>query len=223
VVVSYFAAYLIRFEGGLSEAQLSHFIQTVPIVVVIKISVFYYFGLYQTVWRHVGVRDFINIIKSVFVSSLIIIVIILMYARFQYFSRSLFVIDAMLSLLLISGAHFSLRILREYLESQPLGEKRVLLIGAGDAGEMALREIRNNPAMKYHVVGFLDDDPFKQKRRIHGVQVLGRTEDIGEVSQKTGAQEALIAIPSASGDSLERIIRVCEQHNVSCRKFGSPE
>jgi FlaA1/EpsC-like NDP-sugar epimerase len=161
--------------------------------------------------------------KSVSVSSLIIIVSILMYARFQYFSRTLFVVDAMLSLLLISGAHFLPRILREYLESQPLGEKRVLLIGAGDAGEMALREIRNNPAMKFHIVGFLDDDPFKQKRRIHGVQVLGRTEDIGEVSQKTGAQEALIAIPSASGDSLERIIRVCEQHNVSCRKFGSPE
>ncbi len=220
VVVSYFAAYLIRFEGGVPELQRSYFINTLPIVVVVKISVFYFFGLYQTVWRHVSVRDFINILKSVLISSLIIVFIILMYARFQYFSRTVFVVDAMLSLLLISGAHFSLRIFREYLESQPVGRSRVLLIGAGDAGEMALREIRNNPAMKFNVVGFLDDDPFKQKRRIHGVQVLGKIEDIGTVSDRTGATEAFVAIASVPGDRLERIFDVCGQNNVLCRRFG---
>jgi FlaA1/EpsC-like NDP-sugar epimerase len=190
-------------------------------VVVIKIAVLYYFGLYQTVWRHVGVRDFMNILKSLFISSLLIITAILMYERFQYFSRTVFVVDGMLSLLLISGSHFSLRILREYLESQPLGNKRVLLIGAGDAGEMALREIRNNPGLKFKVLGFLDDDPYKQKRRIHGVRVLGKIENVGRVLQATGAQEALIAMPSASGDRLQRILQVCEQQNVSCHIFGS--
>jgi UDP-GlcNAc:undecaprenyl-phosphate GlcNAc-1-phosphate transferase len=94
IVVSYFTAYLIRFEGGLPDLQKYYFIQTLPIVVVLKISVFYFFGLYQTVWRHVGVRDFINILKSVLISSLIIICAILMYARFQFFSRTVFAVDA---------------------------------------------------------------------------------------------------------------------------------
>jgi FlaA1/EpsC-like NDP-sugar epimerase len=101
-----------------------------------------------------------------------------------------------------------------------MGGGKVILIGAGDAGEMALREIRNNPAMKFHVVGFLDDDPFKQKRRIHGVQVLGKLDDIGRISKKTGASEAIVAISSISGERLERVVRSCEEHNISCRKFG---
>ncbi len=220
IVMAYFTAYLIRFEGGVPELQLTYFMQTLPIVVVIKVAVLYYFGLYQTVWRHVGVRDFVNILKSVFVSSLIIVVSILMYARFQYFSRTVFVVDAMLSLLLISGAHFFLRILREYLESQPLGGKRVLLIGAGDAGEMALREIRNNPGMKFNVVGFLDDDTFKLKRKIHGVQVLGKINEVGRIAHRTGAQEAFIAIPSATEACLEKIMQVCRQHNIICTIFS---
>ncbi|MFC1591198.1 hypothetical protein ACFL43_01605 [Thermodesulfobacteriota bacterium] len=221
IAAAYFAAYLIRFEGGLPDLQLDYFMQTLPIVIVVKVLAFYYFGLYQTMWRHVGVRDFVNIVKGVFISALIIVVIILMYARFQYFSRTVFVVDAMLTLLLVSGAHFSLRILREYLEGQPLGGKRVLLIGAGDAGEMALREIRNNPGMKYHVAGFLDDDSFKQKRKIHSVPVLGKIEDIGRVAQQTGVREAFVAIPSLSADGVSRIMALCRSSNVSCKVFSA--
>ncbi len=219
VVFAYYAAYLVRFEGGVPDLQLRYFMQTVPLVVVVKILTFYYFGLYQTLWRHVGVRDFIDILKAVAISSLVIMSVILMYARFEYFSRTVFVVDAMLTLLLIGGAHFCLRILREYLESQPLGDRRILLIGAGDAGEMALREIRNNPGMKYHVAGFLDDDPFKIKRRIHGIQVLGAVEDIGRVASKTGAQEAFIAIPSLTEEGRRRIMHVCSENNVRCNIF----
>jgi len=220
IAASYYLAYLIRFESGLPGLQLSYFMKTLPVVITVKIALFYYFGLYQTIWRHVGVRDFVNILKAVVVSSLVIVAVILMYARFEFFSRTVFVIDAMLCLLLVSGAHFSLRILREYLESQPRVERRVLLIGAGDAGEMALREIRNNPGLKFHVAGFLDDDPFKQKRKIHDVTVMGPIDDIGAVSDKTGVREALITIPSLSGEGLERIVSLCDRHGIACRRFN---
>lgn len=223
IAASYYLAYLIRFESGLPGLQLSYFMKTLPVVITVKIALFYYFGLYQTIWRHVGVRDFVNILKAVFVSSLVIVALILMYARFEFFSRTVFVIDAMLCLLLVSGAHFSLRILREYLESQPRVGRRVLLIGAGDAGEMALREIRNNPGLKFHVAGFLDDDPFKQKRKIHDVTVMGAITDIGAVSEKTGVREALITIPSLSGEGLERIVALCDRHGIACRRFNGVE
>ncbi|MEI6125570.1 MAG: hypothetical protein WCQ99_03360, partial [Pseudomonadota bacterium] len=223
IVAAYFFSYLIRFESGIPDLQLKYFINTLPVLIVVKISIFYYFGLYQTLWRHVGVRDFINILKAVCVSSLIIISVILLYVRFEYFSRTVFIIDAMLCLLLISGAHFSLRILREYLETQPRSTKKVLLIGAGDAGEMALREIRNNPDLKFQVAGFLDDDPFKQRRKIHEVKVLGKIGDLGAIAKKTGAREALIAIPSLSAEGLERIITFCREYDIAWKRFGGSE
>ena len=153
IVIAYFAAYLIRYEGVMTRPHLAQFVQTLPIVIVVKIIAFAYFGLYQTIWRHVGVRDFINILKGVAVSSIIIITAILMYARFQYFSRAVFVVDALLTLFFISGARFSLRILKEYLGGLPATSRKVLIAGAGDGGELALREIRNNPALKYQHCG----------------------------------------------------------------------
>ncbi|MCP4717260.1 MAG: hypothetical protein GY868_19225, partial [Deltaproteobacteria bacterium] len=72
VVVSYFVAYVIRFENGLPDLQFQYFVKTLPVVVVVKIATFYYFGLYRTVWRHVGVRDYMNIVKSVCLSSLLV-------------------------------------------------------------------------------------------------------------------------------------------------------
>lgn len=219
VAVSYFLAYVIRFESDLPGLQLTYFITTLPLVMVVKIVIFYWCGLYQTIWRHVGVRDFVNILKAILISSALIVAAVFMAARFEFFSRSVFVIDAMLCLLLVSGAHFSLRILREYLETQPRQSRRVLLIGAGDAGEMALREIRNNPTLKFQVAGFLDDDPFKHNRKIHDVKVLGPISDIAACAEKTGAREALITISALPPEALERIRTLCREAGVACSMF----
>jgi UDP-GlcNAc:undecaprenyl-phosphate GlcNAc-1-phosphate transferase len=223
IVIAYFAAYLIRYEGTMTRSHMSQFVGTLPIVIVVKIVVFAYFGLYQTIWRHVGIRDFINILKGVAASTLIIVTTILMYARFTYFSRALFVVDALLTLFFISGARFSLRIFREYLESLPAKNRKVLIAGAGDGGELVLREIRNNPAFKYHVVGFIDDDPFKRHRRIHGVSVLGSIAEIDAISKKTGAEEVIIAIRSASEETVKRIVEMCERSALKWETFFSAE
>jgi UDP-GlcNAc:undecaprenyl-phosphate GlcNAc-1-phosphate transferase len=218
IVIAYFAAYLIRYEGIMTRSHMGQFVGTLPIVIVVKMVVFAYFGLYQTIWRHVGIRDFINILKGVAASTIIIVATILMYARFTYFSRAVFVVDALLTLFFISGARFSLRIFREYLESLPATSRKVLIAGAGDGGELALREIRNNPAFKYQVVGFIDDDPFKRNRRIHGVSVLGSIAEIDAISKKTGAEDVIIAIRSASEETVKRIVERCER---SALKWGS--
>jgi len=167
----------------------------------------------------VGVRDFINILKGVLVSCIIIMTAILIYARFKYFSRAVFVVDALLALFLISGARFSLRILKEYLGGLPSTSRKVLIVGAGDGGELALREIRNNPALKYNIVGFIDDDPFKRNRRIHGVAVIGCVEEIERVSKQTGAEEVIIAMRSASDETLQRIAALCERSSLKWETF----
>ena len=223
IVVAYFSAYLIRYEGIMTRTHMAQFVETLPIVIVVKIMAFAYFGLYQTMWRHVGVRDFVNILKGVVVSSVIIMTTILLYARFEYFSRAVFVVDALLTLFLISGARFSLRILKEYLGSLPSTSRRVLIAGAGDGGELSLREIRNNPALKYHIVGFIDDDQFKRNRRIHGVSVLGAVEEIAEISRQTGAEEVIIAMRSASKEKLKRIAEICERSSLAWETFFPSE
>jgi UDP-GlcNAc:undecaprenyl-phosphate GlcNAc-1-phosphate transferase len=223
IVIAYFSAYLIRYEGIMTRSHVSQFVGTLPIVIVVKMVVFAYFGLYQTIWRHVGIRDFINILKGVAASTIIIVTTILMYARFTYFSRALFVVDALLTLFFISGARFSLRIFREYLESLPATSRKVLIAGAGDGGELVLREIRNNPAFKYHVVGFIDDDPFKRHRKIHGVSVLGSIAEIDALSKKTGAEEVIIAIRSASEETVKRIVEMCERSALKWETFFTAE
>jgi UDP-GlcNAc:undecaprenyl-phosphate GlcNAc-1-phosphate transferase len=133
------------------------------------------------------------------------------------------VVDALLTLFFISGARFSLRIFREYLESLPVTNRKVLIAGAGDGGELVLREIRNNPAFKYHVVGFVDDDPFKRHRRIHGVSVLGSIAEIDAIAKKTGAEEVIIAIRSASADTVKRIVDRCERATLKWEIFFNAE
>ncbi len=220
IVISYYTAYLIRFEGVMSAGPLNQFIQTLPFVMVVKITAFWYVGLYQTVWRHVGIRDFMNIIKAVLASSLIIITGILMFTRFEFFSRSVFVIDAMCTTLLICGAHFFMRVLKEYISDSAVADIKLLIIGAGDSGEMALRQLRQNHVFGFNVAGFIDDDSAKQRKVIHGVKVLGKTDDLLEVISRTRAQEVLIAIPSASSELVEQIELRCEKAAVRCRHFS---
>lgn len=221
VVAAYFLAYMIRFEGRLSQGEMQQFIITLPIVVVVKMTVFYFCGLYRTFFRHVGIRDFVNIVKAVSASCVIIVFVILMYSRFQFYSRTLFLIDAMLCLLLVSGAHFSQRVLREYLENLSAVGSKVLILGAGDGGEMLLREIRNNPSINLKVVGFLDDDPHKQERLIHGVKVIGKIDGLAEIVKKTGADEVVIAMPSAAASRIAAIISICRTNKISFRQFSA--
>ncbi len=221
VVISYFLAYIIRFEGTLSQGEMRQFVTTLPVVVIVKMAAFYYFGLYRTFSRHVSVRDFMNIAKAVFASCVIIVFIILMYSRFQFYSRTLFFIDAMLALILIEGAHFSQRLLREYFENISSAGRRVLIIGAGDGGDMLIREIRNNSAINYQVVGFLDDDPHKQESLIHGVRVIGRVEDVEKIYREAGVDEIIIAMPSVPGARIENIISLCRKKDLMCREFSS--
>jgi len=221
VVISYFLAYIIRFEGSLSQGEMRQFVITLPLVVIVKMAAFYYFGLYRTSSRHVGIRDFMNIAKAVFSSCVIVVFVILMISRFQFYSRTLFFIDAMLALILIGSAHFSQRLLREYLENISSAGRRVLIIGAGDGGDMLLREIKNNASINFQVMGFLDDDPHKQESLIQGVRVIGRVDDVEKISKKVGADEIIVAMPSVPESRVENIISLCRKKDLICRQFSS--
>lgn len=217
--IAYFSAYLVRFESTIPDNFINTYVNSLPWVIVIKCAIFYYMGLYRNIWRYVSIRDMVDIIKAATLCSLVIVLIASMHTRLESYSRSVFFIDWMITIMLIGGSRFFFRVLKEYLGDYQRKTKNVLIIGAGDAGEMVLREIRNNSDMNYNVIGFVDDDPKKQKNQIHNVPILGKIEDIAMISKTKKIDEALLAILSIQKKSIEKIDTLCTQCGVTFKRI----
>jgi FlaA1/EpsC-like NDP-sugar epimerase len=229
---SLFLAYLIRYNFHLPRPDSILLYQILPFVLIVKIGCFYFFDVYRGMWRYTGIADLLNIIKASCVSSLVIICLILFsHSRFIGFPRSVFIMDWCFTVLLISGYRLCIRL---YFERSSTDEtssiptrqvltlffksmadkKRLLIIGAGDGGEKIYREIHNNDRLQYSVIGFLDDDLTKIGKKIHGVPVLGKIEDLKRIAKKTNADEALIAIPSATSEQMREILTHCRKSEI---------
>jgi len=226
LALAYYLAYAVRFESlYLGANELLVIKQTIVYILPCKFAVFSFFKLYRGMWRYTGIIDLLNVIKAVAVSSLIIIAAILMLSRFHGFSRSVFVIDAVFSLILIAGIRLVIRLILSTttttttfsLNKKGINSnehKKMIIIGAGDAGEKVAREIYDNPRMNYRVVGFVDDDKSKVGKHIHGIKVCGRVDDLKEIVKNEGADEILIAAPSAVGKDMRRIVEICDSTKV---------
>ena len=231
VIAAYFLAYFLRFEGEIPYGEWMKFKATIPYIIPFKLLIFFAFGLYRGMWRYTSLVDFLNVLKATLFSSGMIILSIIFIYRFEGFPRSVFVLDLILTFIFIGGVRVTIRLLlseRErglkFLFQNPFSKrrtirpkKRLLIIGAGDAGEKMLREIRDNLRLNYEVVGFLDDDSNKKGMRIHGVQVLGSIPRIHDMAYRDEMDEILIATPSASAKQMRRIIEACEGTGLKSR------
>ena len=220
VVMTYLSAHALRFEGEIPPQQWDNIEKTLPFILAVKLSAFYYFNLYRGMWRYTSIVDLQNVLKASSLASVVVALAILFLYRFQGFSRSVFILDWGLTVFLVGGIRVTIRVfttnhiddLFSFVRSKRLPkipQKKLLIIGAGDAGEKFLREILDNPRVHYEPIGFLDDDPRKQGKTIHGVTVLGTVGDIQEIP--IPYDEILIAIPSARGDVMRRIVEKCEK------------
>jgi FlaA1/EpsC-like NDP-sugar epimerase len=217
VTCAYGLSYLIRFEGKIPAGHLHILQNTIFWIVLVKVMFFFYFNLYRGMWRYTSLVDFMNVMKAVVSSSLSIILLILFLFNFQGFSRSVYILDFLLTLVFIAGIRLGIRI---YLSRKPTAflsvfgkkdrkVKRILLIGAGNTGEHVLRELMDNPAINMLPIGFLDDDRTKFHQEIHGIPVLGRIDQIDEI--KADYEGILICTPSATGAQMRRIVEICER------------
>jgi FlaA1/EpsC-like NDP-sugar epimerase len=220
--ISYVLAYGLRFEFHIPQNYIALLKKSIIPVVISKLLFFYWFKLYRGMWRYTSIADLLNIIKAVFTSTMVVMVAILMFHRFEGYPRSVFVIDAILTLTFISGFRLAVRLVFA-TNGNPLPfmkkngyhrDRRLLIIGAGSAGEKMLREIRDNARLEYGIIGFLDDDSNKIGRSIHGVSVLGVIDELKEIVIKKRIEEILIAIPSATGNQMKRIVELCKQAKV---------
>ena len=222
LVLAHYGAYQLRFPGWFYGPTFIQFVAALPLLVIVKIPVFYAFGLYRGMWRYTSLNDLLNVTKATLVSFLIVVTIILFANRFQGLSRSIFFIDAILTFLLIGGHRVAIRFLyQKNTGSRTLVEnrnnhtkRRLLLIGAGDAAEQIIREIKGNPVLPYTVVGLVDDDSAKVGLKIHNIPILGLVDDLKEHCARVNAEELLIAISALTGDQVKRINELCQQTRI---------
>ncbi|HEX7541478.1 MAG TPA: hypothetical protein VF352_05040, partial [Anaerolineales bacterium] len=157
----------------------------IAISLVLKLSIYYFFGLYRRLWAYASINELLLIIMAVTAASIAVsgIMLTLLITRLLNFPRMVLLIDLLLSLTGIGGFRFSLRLISEIrtASAKPLARKarKVLVIGAGDAGALVVREMKRNPQLGLSPIGYLDDDPGKQKHQIHGVPVVGKLNDLG--------------------------------------------
>ncbi|MFC1841013.1 polysaccharide biosynthesis protein [Thermodesulfobacteriota bacterium] len=231
VAFSWYFSHQLRFNFSVPQNSIHVLTHFIPLVVIIKIITFYLFDLYQGMWRYTSLADLISILKAVSVATLVVIIMTFFVHRLGGFSRSIFIIDWGLTLFLIAGSRIAIRFyfwvgagdesaryksgnfITHLFKSKQKG-KRLIIIGAGDCGEKISREIHDNPQLGYDLVGFIDDDPLKSNRKIHGIPVLGNMDEVKYHSEQLDPQELLIAMPSISSKSMRNIVRRCEESGI---------
>jgi len=193
------------------------------IALLVKPAVYYIFGLYRRVWAYASTKELRLIIAAVTTASVIVSVIMVVLTTLQLyvgFPRSVLAIDWLLSIMAVGGLRFTLRLLgesRSKAMDTNRSVKRVLIVGAGDAGELVLREMQKNPQLNQVPVCFVDDDSAKQNQQIHDVPVAGMLKDIGRVVDIKRINEVIIALPSAPGKVVRQVSDICRLKGVPFR------
>lgn len=210
----YAFAWLLRFEFQIPGMFIQTFKWSLPIVTLTQLIVGGFFGFYRGWWRYVGIADVMRVVYGL--TFTLALLLAGWYAgglfgidpRFIRSPRGVLLIDWAFSLLTLFGARVLMRVSRDHLRPSESASaaKRVLIIGAGDAGETLAREVEHRPQLGMKIVGFIDDQRAKWGSQIRGINVFGPISEIGSIADSLEAQEALIAIPSAPGTRLREII-----------------
>jgi FlaA1/EpsC-like NDP-sugar epimerase len=216
LTVTYYCSFLLRFDFRLVDPFHTTCLVTLPLILLIKLPVFYYFRLFSGWWRYVGMSDLLDIVKAASASAPLVCAGVYVFHGFGDYPRSVFVIDPILTVFLIGGTRFAIR---AYYDSARLhlSHGNTLIVGAGRAGSAVVRELKQNERLEYNPVGIVDDDPSKKGLKIQGVPVLGATEELARLIAKHDVAHILIAIPSATGKQMQRIIERCRECNVDFR------
>jgi FlaA1/EpsC-like NDP-sugar epimerase len=218
VGAAWYLAFRLRFDPRIPPYYHTMFTRTIWIVLLIQLVVFILFGFYNRWWRYVSTRDMWGAARGVTVACLVSSVVV-------YFAnpvhqvrlpRSVAIMDWLLLLAFVAGARMLARTLMERPSARGLVArgKEVIVVGAGDAAQLIIKELLKSPSLGYTPIGLVDDDPRKKNLRIHNVRVLGTTEELRRILGENRPDEVLIAIPSASGDVRQRIVEITREAGV---------
>ncbi len=221
IILAYYSAYALMF-GPLTENNAwKSFLQVVPVLVFIKMATFLAMGVYRGIWRYTSIDDLVVFAKAVCLGSLASVLAVLFAFRFEGFSRTVFILDGLILLIMLAGSRMAFRLFRQLLPTPRAARdgRRVLIYGAGDAGDLLLREILNNHELQYAPVGFVDDDPLKKDKVIHGLRVFGGNGALRSICNEQRVEEVLISSSRFSEQRVRQIVRDCEEAHVTLRRM----
>lgn len=238
LTLAWYGAHDLTYNFAIPSDSEMLMIRMLPAVLLTKMVALYFFDAYRGMWRYTSVSDLMCISKASIAASSVIGAIILTTYGFANFARSTLVIDCVLTIGFVAGLRLAIRLYYSRWAFRAPGwisrlfvfraaseqaielkttAKKLLIVGAGRAGEMICREIKDGQRLGYRAVGYIDDDVMKVGRKIHGISVMGTSENIAELAQQTLADEILIAIPSATSRQMRGIVARCEESGLPFR------
>jgi FlaA1/EpsC-like NDP-sugar epimerase len=212
IAASNYAAFWLRFDGDIPALEIGLYLQALPSLLLIRGLTFYRFRLFQGLWRYTSLWDLRNIVLGVGSSSVLFYVLVHWISAEKGYPRSVFLIDALLLVCLMGGVRLAHR-MGPALRRGGL-RRRVLVIGAGDAGEMIVREMKRHPEYGYEPVGFVEDDPRWREQSIHGVPVLGGVRDLVRIMLAEHPHEVLIAFTQPAPVVIRSVVKLLEPFKV---------
>ena len=220
ILLAYWAAYAVKFGALSGSGAWKLFLRTLPVLVFVKMAAFLVMGVYRGIWRYTGLDDLIVFAKAVVLSSVLSVIVVLFAFRFEGFSRTVFLIDGVLMFMFLAGSRMAFRLFRQVIPiaKSPEG-RRVLIYGAGDGGELLLRELLNNRGLKYSPVGFVDDDPAKSGKLIHGLKVYAGNGDLTAVCRQHEVDEVLISSSRMTETRLQEILEFCQSQDILVKRM----
>lgn len=210
---------LLRFEGDIPLQYMNAFYYLLPYYILVNIICFYLGKIYHRMWQYASLGELYSLLKAATAGAGIMVVMIYTL-NFPTLPRSVYILSWFFTAAFIGASRLIWRVLRDVILKERLASpKRVLIIGAGDAGAMVAREILNNKSLNLEPAGFIDDNPLKQKLILHGIPVLGTRESIPRIVKKYSIDEIIIAMPSAGGRTIREIHEICRDTGARVRIF----
>ena len=221
IALAWWLAFWLRFDQGVPGPYHRLMIDTILVVVAIKLAVFIAFGFYNRWWRYVSTRDMWGAARGVTVACVLADLVVYFAHPVNGFPlpRSIAVLDWLILLAFVAGTRLIARSLIERPGAASLVArgKEVIVVGAGDAAQLVIREMLKAPALGYTPIGLIDDDPRKKNIRVHGIRVLGTTEELPHILRDNPPDEVLIAIPSASGGTRQQVVEIAQDAGVAVK------
>ena len=215
VPVAWLSSYWFRFNlTQIPEHYWSQSLRALPWVILVQAACFYLFGLYKGVWRFASIPDLIRIMKAVAAGTVVTMAILFLAYRLEQTPRSMVLLYPMLLLLLLSGPRLLYRWSKDRRLAIDSGT-RVLIVGAGKAGEMLARDLLRAQSDGYQPTAFVDDKTRRHGQEVHGIPVLGGCEKIPEIVHSMDIDLIMLAIPSANGAQMRRLVELCDESGAS--------
>ncbi|MGI8555819.1 MAG: nucleoside-diphosphate sugar epimerase/dehydratase [Pyrinomonadaceae bacterium] len=219
ITLAYYASYILIFGSFEYSENWQLFLTSLPILIGLNLFAFLATGVYRGLWRYTSVGDLVTFLKGVGLGSILSVLAILFFYRFAHFSRAIFIVNGLLLFLAVAGSRMAFRLFRQLLPA-PIrtAGRKVLIYGAGDGGEMVLRELYNNPEWNYEPIGFLDDDPMKKDKVIRGLRVYGGNGSLADICRHTKVEEVLIASRRIQPQRIAEIQGICQSADISLKR-----